>query len=190
MALGINDASLRGALEWLFESINKLNNTNKKFVIGPEVTGRVSLQLHTRDLNTALTEALRGTPYDWRIDNDVYLIGKRMDAGTGVAVPPAAEKEKLVTLDLRDSPIRNALMQLFATSGQQYVIDEQVRGTVTLRIRDKKFEEALKIVTASNSFPLTYTKKRASTKSSYAIRLIRYLGQFRRPLSWTCKTLR
>ncbi|MGC4043925.1 MAG: hypothetical protein QM758_09015 [Armatimonas sp.] len=70
---------------------------------------------------------------------------------TGVSAPPG-EKEKLFTLDLRGSPIRSALMQLFSSSGQDYTLDDRVTGTVTLRIRDKKFEEALKLMLTASTF--------------------------------------
>ncbi|MGC4043923.1 MAG: secretin and TonB N-terminal domain-containing protein [Armatimonas sp.] len=76
--MDLQDAPLRATLERL------LNSANKRFSIGPEVTGKVTMQLRDADLNEVLTELLRGTAFEWRLNNNVYLIGKR---NSGVAAP-------------------------------------------------------------------------------------------------------
>lgn len=82
------------------------------------------------------------------------------DGGGAPAAPPAPAQtqQKPVTLDLRDAPVRAALEQLFSKIKADYVIDPAVSGYVTLRITDKPFEDALRLLLRAGTMPLTYTR--------------------------------
>jgi hypothetical protein len=65
-----------------------------------------------------------------------------------------------ITIELNDSPIRTSLEMLFKQANiQNYVIDNNVAGFVSLRITDQPFELALKLVMRGASEPLTYIKE-------------------------------
>ena len=65
-----------------------------------------------------------------------------------------------ISIELNDSPIRTSLEMLFKQANiQNYVIDNNVAGFVSLRITDQPFELALKLVMRGASEPLTYIKE-------------------------------
>ena len=67
---------------------------------------------------------------------------------------------KRVTFDLEDSPIRKTIEAAFKQAGiNNYVIDNNVVGFVTLKITEQPFENALKLIMRAASVPLTYTKE-------------------------------
>jgi hypothetical protein len=84
--------------------------------------------------------------------------------GVVVALPTSASarQEKLnnVTFDLQDAPIRSTLEAAFKQAGiNNYIIDNNVVGFVTLKITEQPFENALKLIMRAASVPLTYTKE-------------------------------
>jgi hypothetical protein len=69
------------------------------------------------------------------------------------------KKDQLITLELKDSPIRVALDTLFMGRGLNYVIDQSVAGSVSsLSLRDVSFDQALKVLLKSVDPPLVYRK--------------------------------
>jgi hypothetical protein len=65
-----------------------------------------------------------------------------------------------ISIELNDSPIRTSLEMLFKQANiQNYVIENNVAGFVSLRITDQPFELALKLVMRGASEPLTYIKE-------------------------------
>ncbi len=65
-----------------------------------------------------------------------------------------------ISIELNDSPIRTSLEMLFKQANiQNYVIDNNVAGFVSMKITDQPFETALKLIMRGASEPLTYTKE-------------------------------
>ena len=65
-----------------------------------------------------------------------------------------------ISIELNDSPIRTSLEMLFKQASiQNYVIDNNVAGFVSMKITDQPFEIALKLVMRGASEPLTYNKE-------------------------------
>ena len=65
-----------------------------------------------------------------------------------------------ITLDLKDAPIRTTLEMAFKQAGiNNFVIDNNVAGFVTMTITDQPFENALKLIMRAATEPLTYTKE-------------------------------
>jgi hypothetical protein len=65
-----------------------------------------------------------------------------------------------ITLELKDAPIRTSLEMLFKQGGvQNYVIDNNVAGFVSMNIKDLPFETALKLIMRAAAEPLTYIKE-------------------------------
>jgi hypothetical protein len=59
----------------------------------------------------------------------------------------AVSVERKITLDLRETPLRDAVALLFRGSGLQYAIDPNVTNVpITLNIRDVPLESALRLV--------------------------------------------
>jgi hypothetical protein len=72
----------------------------------------------------------------------------------------AQEKLNNVTFDLQDAPIRSTIEAAFKQAGiNNYIIDNNVVGFVTLKITEQPFENALKLIMRAASVPLTYTKE-------------------------------
>ena len=65
-----------------------------------------------------------------------------------------------ITLELKDAPIRTSLEMLFKQAGvNNYVIDNNVAGFVSMNIKELPFDVALKLIMRSAAEPLTYTKE-------------------------------
>ena len=72
----------------------------------------------------------------------------------------AFAQEKNVSLDLRDAPIRTCLEMAFKQAEiNNFVIDNNVDGFVTMTIKDQPFEIALKLIMRGATTPLTYIKE-------------------------------
>lgn len=72
----------------------------------------------------------------------------------------AFAQEKNVSLDLKDAPVRTCLEMAFKQADiNNFVIDNNVAGFVTMTITDQPFEVALKLIMRGASTPLTYTKE-------------------------------
>src|SRR5688500_15518456 len=80
----------------------------------------------------------------------VGLCGAALLAVT-VALAPAPARaqdpDKKVTLNLRDTPLRDAINLLFTGSGLQYSVDPNVPNVpVTLNVRDTTLTQALRLI--------------------------------------------
>lgn len=76
------------------------------------------------------------------------------------ACSPIFAQEKTVSLDLRDAPVRTCLEMAFKQADiNNFVIDNNVAGFVTMTISDQPFEVALKLIMRGASTPLTYIKE-------------------------------
>ena len=72
----------------------------------------------------------------------------------------AFAQEKNVSLDLKDAPVRTCLEMAFKQADiNNFVIDNNVAGFVTMTITDQPFEVALKLIMRGASTSLTYTKE-------------------------------
>lgn len=77
------------------------------------------------------------------------------NAGTGPAAPPAAR----VSVSAQDKKVREVLLDLFARAGvSDYSLANDISGTVTLRLTDQPFEQALTLITRAVTPPLTWRK--------------------------------
>ena len=76
------------------------------------------------------------------------------------ACSPIFAQEKTVSLDLRDAPVRTCLEMAFKQADiNNFVIDNNVAGFVTMTITDQPFEVALKLIMRGATSPLTYIKE-------------------------------
>jgi hypothetical protein len=65
-----------------------------------------------------------------------------------------------ISLDLKDAPVRSTLELAFKQAGiNNYVIDNEVAGFITMTITDQPFENTLKLIMRAASTPLTYVKE-------------------------------
>ena len=77
-----------------------------------------------------------------------------------IACSPIFAQEKTVSLDLRDAPVRTCLEMAFKQADiNNFVIDNNVAGFVTMTITDQPFEVALKLIMRGATSPLTYIKE-------------------------------
>lgn len=68
------------------------------------------------------------------------------------AVKAAEEKENTVTLDFKDADIQNVLRVLAYKSGVNIVAGKEVAGTVTIRLVDVPWEQALQVILSTYGF--------------------------------------
>jgi type II secretory pathway component GspD/PulD (secretin) len=65
-----------------------------------------------------------------------------------------------ITVEFNDAPVRSCLEMLFKQANiNNYVIDNEVSGFVTMKITDQPFENSLKLVMRASTYPLTYVKE-------------------------------
>lgn len=69
---------------------------------------------------------------------------------------PPAPKPGLVTMELRDAPLRATLEQLFERAGVQYSLNGAMPGFVTMKLQDQPFETALTLILRAAPVPLTF----------------------------------
>ena len=101
--------------------------------------------------------------------NKIQFLALTLSLGAVVALSPTSAyaqqtgRDRVipnVTLDLKDAPIRGAIEAMFKQAGiNNYVIDNNVSGFVTLKITEQPFENAFKLIMRASSVPLTYTKE-------------------------------
>lgn len=60
----------------------------------------------------------------------------------GVAMK-TGDTEQRINLTLKDAPIKSAIQQIFSGLGYSYSIDDTLQGTVTVRLIDVPFSDAL-----------------------------------------------
>ncbi len=84
-----------------------------------------------------------------------------MALAVAAAVPVHAQDEgdvsnKKVTLNFENADIRYALKMLFNMVGVNYLLDENVQGTVTASLNNVTFRVALENILKGTQLPLTY----------------------------------
>lgn len=163
VTLAVKEVSLQTALEVLFR------NAKMDYSIDPAVQEHLLLKREsiTISANDALFEdALKmvlrfsSTPITFTKEKDGYRIQLGSLPGEPEKITPTVPQVAPfnVTLDLKDTPLRAALEQLFRMVKVDYSIDPSVQGYVNLKVTDMPFENALKLILRSSSTPLTYLK--------------------------------
>lgn len=157
------------------DAIDRLFHMGKAhYVLSDAVQGDVTVKAASVPFEEALRRLLKAChpPLTYTIEKGTYHIRPRPGA-----VAPAAEAVKpiptpaptptpaapspettRVTVDYHDAPIRDVLDRLFRQMHLNYSIDSEVTGTVTLKVTDMSFDDALRLILRSNSLPLTYSK--------------------------------
>ena len=69
----------------------------------------------------------------------------------------SARPVRNVTLNLRNAPVRTALLQLFQKAHRDYALDSSIDGVVSMRVTNVPFDRALRLLANSSSTPLTYS---------------------------------
>lgn len=96
----------------------------------------------------------------------VILIFVAVLLSTGVwSQQDISSDTKLVTLELKDASVTEALDTLFKNSGFDYKIDTAASGVVSLSLKNTPFETALSAILSAANPPLSFTK----TGSTYSI---------------------
>ena len=68
----------------------------------------------------------------------------------GAAARAAAERPDVISLDLKDADIRDVLRVFAELERLNLVIDPEVRGSVTMRLENVRWEDALEVILRSN----------------------------------------
>jgi hypothetical protein len=62
---------------------------------------------------------------------------------------------RTVTLDVRNAPLRDTIQQLFLQTKNDYILDPNVTGTVTMKVTNMPFEQALRLLVQSSNTPIS-----------------------------------
>ncbi len=159
ITIELRDTPIRAALE------QALRMAKVDFGIDPTVQGVVNLKAVELPLENVLKLILRSatTPFTYTVDAfGVYRIQPGALPGDPAPQPmPQEEKQPValpnITLDFKDTPVREALEQIFRSAKVDYGIDPTVQGYVNLKVTDVPFENALKLILRSANTPLTYS---------------------------------
>ncbi len=95
----------------------------------------------------------------------VLVIIAVMVVSAAYAQQSTDENTKLVTLELKDASVIEALDTLFKGSGFDYKIDTAAAGVVSLSLKDTPFETTLSAILSAANPPLSFTK----TGNTYTI---------------------
>jgi hypothetical protein len=147
ITLKLENTPLREAIETV------LRGSGVQYAIDPSVPN-VPINLNIRD--TGLQAALRlvirqgatAVPgLTLSREGEVYRVRVRNDS-TAEAGPPAEPREqKKVTVNFRDTPLRDAINIIFTGTGEQFSVDPNVPNVpVNLNLRDVRLEAALRMI--------------------------------------------
>jgi hypothetical protein len=67
-------------------------------------------------------------------------------------------RAKLVTMELRNAPVRDAIQQLFLQAKVDYMLDPNIVGTTTLKVTNVPFETALRLLIDASDVPIYVTQ--------------------------------
>jgi hypothetical protein len=72
----------------------------------------------------------------------------------------ANANQQIISIELRDAPIRKALERLFDAVKADFMIEGTIKaGTITARVKDQPFETVLKVLLEASSTPLLYERE-------------------------------
>jgi len=136
-------------------------------------TVTVTAAFEKRPLLDALDAITEGaTPkLDWFREEGVYVLARRApEAGESAKAQDAGPR---VTIDASDADVRQVIEDLFRRGRiTNYTIGADVRGSVTLHVKDKPLDEALGLLCRLANPPLRFTRLADGT---YEVR-VRSLG--------------
>jgi len=69
----------------------------------------------------------------------------------------AEERENTISIDFRDAPIEDVLRTIAKQSGYNIIMSQEVKGNITIHLKDVTPEQAIDVVSSINGF--TYVRK-------------------------------
>lgn len=133
------DQDVRTGLDLLLRQIVR------EYVIAPNVKGKMTLELNNVSLETALNNIVRQIGGSWSVEHGVYYISakpaQRVQSKSG-----NPGKVKISELDFNGTDVRQALRAISREAGWSFSIDPKLQGTVTLQLRNIRFEDAIRKV--------------------------------------------
>ena len=183
ISLDLKNAPIRDVLAKFFDQ------AKVDYALDDSVQGHVTLKVTDQPFENVLRLLYRSNsvPLTNVSDNGIFIIRARVlqnnenSSSVPVASPageaakptppaPAAKAEdkapenkapveQKVSLDLHDTPIREALEKLFRQTKSDFSMDNAVQGYVTLKITDQPLETALRMLLRTAPMPLTYSKE-------------------------------
>jgi hypothetical protein len=127
-----------------------LKSARIPFLIDSDVRGKVSASLKNVTYETALSALAHSDNLAYRLNGPCRIM-KRLPK----TIPEKRFGRIVACLDLDHVEVHEAMRRIFRHSGFRYVIDSDVRGYVTVHVKNQSFEEGLD--RALHSTRLTYT---------------------------------
>ena len=92
---------------------------------------------------------MNSTGYTRKKRNTVLLFATIMVA---LLLPSVLRADDNITLDFRDTDIRQIIKVIAQQSGTNIIVEKSVRGTVTVKLTDVYYEEAMNLIAKTNGF--------------------------------------
>ena len=118
------NVDIRAALREIFK------DASASYTVGDKVVGNVTAELKNLPLEVALTAVLKTVNATYRQEGNVYEIRPTM-------------KTQFV---FHETPVREALAELFDERPESFTIDPGVKGSVTVKLKDLPLECSLEVM--------------------------------------------
>jgi type II secretory pathway component HofQ len=153
VSLNLEEATLKDALKALFEQVS----VNHIYVVGPQQLRPMSFSVKGVPFEGALVSILRYSnkaPLSYGTDAEMLFVLPAREIGT-----------KLNTvgyrcwIDLKDVDIRYAIKVVMGLLGENYVLDQNIQGTVTLKRAGLSLQSALDELLKACKTPISYRQQ-------------------------------
>jgi len=132
----------------LREALNLIEKkTEVTIAVSEEVKGEVTVQLVAVSLEEALDAILSKTDYTFKKIEGIYVVEhKPPPVPLEVPLVEVPPEERLITNVFVDTDIRQVLNTIAAQTEVNILVDDTVRGYISLDLRDVPLEKALRMV--------------------------------------------
>ena len=136
---------LRGALNLIEEKAEVI------IAVSEEVKGEVTVQLSDVSLEDALEAILSETNYTFKKVEEVYFVERKPPPVEIPVVKPPPE-ERLITNVFIDTDIREVLNTVAAQAEVNILVDDTVRGYITVDLKEVPLVKALRMILAPGGY--------------------------------------
>jgi|SRR5262245_44026587 len=119
--------------------------TSFNVVVYPGVHGRVTIRASDTPWDEVLEQILAVNGYTYRVEGNVLRVASPEELGQ-----PRTYTGKPIDVDFREEPLESAFRQLAASGGLGVEVGPGVAGSVTLLMKDVKWDQAFDIVASVN----------------------------------------
>ncbi len=140
------------------EVINQLSTkASINIVAESKLTGTITAHLSSVPIEDALNALFSAHNFTLYQNADIYYVGSRTSRQDSSFViffskgaPGFPRNEGLLTIDVKDAPLADVLEEVATQTKINYVSIGDIKGSVTMRLKDVTLEQALNMLTAAS----------------------------------------